>query len=142
MDKKIVIKSFYKTIQNFKQILPIIISILILLSALKILVPTTLYEKIFTSNPVIDSFIGAILGSISAGTPITSYVIGGELLKQGVSIIAITAFLLGWVTVGIIQLPIEASALGKRFAITRNVTSFVSAVIIGILTYFTLTIFT
>ena len=64
----------------------------------------------------------------------TSYIIGGEQMFQGVSMLAITAFIVAWVTVGVIQLPAEALMLGKRFALLRNVISFITAVIIAILT--------
>ena len=79
--------------------------------------------------PFVDSLIGAGIGSILAGNPVTSYIIGGELLTQGVSLAAVTAFLVAWVTVGLVQLPAESILLGKRFAITRNITSFVFAII-------------
>ena len=60
--------------------------------------------------------------------------VGGELLKQGVSLIAITAFILAWTTVGVFMLPLEAKFLGKRFAITRNIINFIFAIIIAVLT--------
>ena len=79
-------------------------------------------------------FIGGVIGSISIGHPITSYIFGGEMLKQGVSLIAVTAFLVAWITVGIIQLPAESAILGKKFAFLRNFTAFISAIIVGIIT--------
>ena len=81
-----------------------------------------------------DSFIGSALGSILAGHPITSYIIGGELLEQGISLIAVTAFLVTWVTVGLVQLPVESALLGKKFAITRNITAFLFAILVAIIT--------
>ena len=74
------------------------------------------------------------MGSILAGNPITSYIIGGELLAQGISMTAVTAFLVAWVTVGMVQLPAESILLGKRFAVTRNIAAFVFSVIVAILT--------
>jgi uncharacterized membrane protein YraQ (UPF0718 family) len=121
--------------------LPILISVILLLSLIITFVPFSYYVKIFTGNFLIDPLIGAILGSISIGNPITSYLIGGELLKNGVSLIAVIAFILSWVTVGLIQLPAEGLMLGKRFAIIRNLTSFISAIIIAILVSLTLKLF-
>ena len=86
------------------------------------------------SDQIIDTLIGALAGSIAGGNPVTSFIIGGELMSQGVSMLAITAFIVAWVTVGVIQLPAEALMLGKRFALLRNVISFITAVIIAILT--------
>jgi len=85
-------------------------------------------------NIIFDSFIGSIIGSISAGTPIISYILGGEMLKQGISLIAVTAFLVAWVTVGFIQIPAESIILGKRFAILRNISAFVLSIIVAFAT--------
>lgn len=92
------------------------------------------YSKVFTNNWLLDPLLGAGIGSISFGMPLTSYVVGGELLKQGVSLIAVTAFILAWTTVGVLMLPLEAKFLGKRFAITRNIINFFFAIIIAVLT--------
>ena len=49
-------------------------------------------------SPLIDTLIGTLTGGISAGYPMISYVLSGERLKQGVSLYAVTAFILSWVT--------------------------------------------
>jgi len=127
-----------KTFRSFLEILPIFLSILLLISLYVTVIPKSFYSKIFTKNPIIDSILGAVFGSISTGNPVTSYIIGGELLKAGISLIAVIAFILSWVTVGIIQLPAECYFLGKRFGIVRNILSFVFAVAISILMVLTL----
>jgi len=53
------------------------------------------------------------------------------MLKQGISLIAVTAFLVSWVTVGFIQIPAESVALGKKFAILRNLSAFVLSMIVA-----------
>jgi uncharacterized membrane protein YraQ (UPF0718 family) len=121
-----------------KRSLPILWGALMLLALLISLVPKSLYGKVFTGSRLIDPFIGGVLGSISGGNPLTSYIIAGELRLQGVSMLAITAFLVAWVTVGIIQLPAEALMLGKRFAIVRNVISFFMAMVIAMVTVLSL----
>ena len=119
-------------------VIPIILGVFLLLSLINTAIPKSFYAKLFTGNLLLDSLIGATVGSISVGNPLTSYIIGGEVLEQGVSLIAVTAFLLGWVTVGIIQLPAESLMLGKRFAITRNLVSFIMAIIVSVLVVLTL----
>jgi uncharacterized membrane protein YraQ (UPF0718 family) len=66
-----------------------------------------------------------------------SYIIGGELLKDGVSLFAVTAFIVTWVTVGLLQLPAEAAILGRQFAIFRNILSFILAILVSIVTVVT-----
>ncbi len=130
--------SFKKTINSFKQTLPILIGIIMLVNLSITLIPNYFYKTIFTGNIIIDPIIGGTLGGISAGNPIMSYVIGGELIDQNISLIAITSFILTWVSVGIVQLPAEALMLGKKFAITRNIISFFMALFIALLIKFTL----
>jgi hypothetical protein len=90
--------------------------------------------SIFSGNVALDTLWGACFGSIFAGNPINSYIIGGELLKYGVSLFAVTAFIVTWVTVGLVQLPAEIAAFGKRFALLRNGLSFLLAIPVAIVT--------
>jgi hypothetical protein len=78
------------------------------------------------------------MGSITAGNPLAGYILGGELLAGGASLIAVTAMIVSWVTVGIVQLPAEALLLGRRFAMLRNLLSFLFAIAIAFLTVGTL----
>ncbi len=113
---------------------PMILATILLVSLVNAVVPKSFYVKIFRKNALFDSFIGSSIGSISAGTPITSYILGGELLKQGISLIAVTAFLVSWVTVGIVQFPAESAILGKKFAFWRNLLSFILSIFTAVIT--------
>jgi len=131
-------KSLEKTGNAFKQSMPVLLLVLLLVSLAGTAIPKSFYSLLFTGNIFIDSMIGAFFGSIAAGNPLTSYIIGGELVRQGISLIAVTSFIVAWTTVGIIQLPAEILMLGKRFALARNIVSFFLAVIIAVLTVLTL----
>ena len=133
-------QALVKTLNNFKQVLPIIVGVLMLVSLSLVLIPKSFYTKIFAGSKIIDPLVGAIIGSVAAGNPITSYIIGGEFLDQGVSLIAVTAFIVAWVSVGLIQLPAESLMLGKRFAFTRNIVSFITSIIVAVLTVLTLSL--
>jgi len=131
-------ESFIKTFKSFKQLIPMILGIIALVALFITAVPKSFYNILFTGNKIIDSLLGAAFGSIAIGQPITSYIIGGELLNHGVSLIVVIAFILAWVSVGTIQLPAESMIFGKKFAIIRNLMSFVSALIIAVLATLTL----
>jgi len=122
-------KALWKTI-------PMMLGTVFLISLVSAIIPKSFYTSIFSKNIILDSFIGGLIGSVSAGNAVTSYVFGGEMLSQGVSLIAVTAFLVSWVTVGIIQLPAESAILGKKFAIMRNLTAFIFSIIVAIITVF------
>jgi hypothetical protein len=131
-------KAFFDTTRSFKKSLPILMGVLMLLALGDALIPKQTYRFVFSGNWFFDPFLGAVLGSISGGHALTSYILGGELRNEGVSLLAITAFIVSWVTVGIIQLPAEAIMLGRRFAIVRNGVSFCTSIVIAVFTVLTI----
>ncbi len=130
-------QAFLKSFASIKTSLPIMIGILLLVNLLGPFLEKNA-SNIFTGNLFFDPLIGALMGSISFGIPITSFIVGGELLSQGVSLVAVTAFVLAWSTVGVAMLPLEIVNLGRKFAITRNLICFVFAIVIAVLTVGTL----
>ncbi len=131
-------QSAARTLKSFYKIAPLILGMILFVSLISTLIPKSFYEVIFCNNTFLDSIIGSAVGSISTGPPITSYILGGEFLKAGVSLIAVTAFMVAWVTVGVLQLPVESMILGTKFALVRNVTSFILSIIVAIMTVFLL----
>jgi len=127
-------QSAQKAIKGLWIAFPMILGTILLVSLISAIVPKSFYVSVFSKNFFLDSFIGSLVGSISAGNPITSYIFGGEMLSQGVGLVAVTAFLVSWVTVGLIQLPAESTILGKKFAILRNIVAFIFSIIVAIIT--------
>jgi uncharacterized membrane protein YraQ (UPF0718 family) len=115
-------------------LLPVVVGVILLIGLFNTFVSKEFLIAIFSGNPGLDTLWGACFGSILAGNPINSYVIGGELLRHGVSLFAVTALIITWVTVGLVQLPAEIAALGRRFALLRNTICFILSIPIAILT--------
>ena len=138
--KKTVTGSFYKTLKSFVTVIPILLGIILLLGLFRSFVSKEMITSIFTGKWLPDTLTGSLIGSISAGNPVSSYIIGGELLKEGISLFAVTAFIVAWVTVGVLQFPLEAATLGARFALARNVISFVLSILVALATVLTLTV--
>lgn len=134
-------KSTVKAAKGLWATFPMILGTILLISFLSVLIPKSFYTRVFTKNIFLDPFIGSLIGSISAGNPVTSYIFGGEMLKQDVSLLAVTSFLVSWVTVGLIQLPAESAILGRKFALTRNITAFILAIVVAIITTLILGVF-
>lgn len=141
MNSQRVRESARKTLNSFKTSIPILVGVLLLISLVITAIPKEFYAALFAGNVVVDSLAGALFGSIAAGNPMNSYILGGELLKQGISLFAITAFIVAWVTVGVVQFPAESLMLGKRFATVRNLVSFGLCIVIALLTVLTLGLF-
>lgn len=126
--------SLLNSLRGIWKSIPIMFGIILLIGILSNILTKDIYSRIFTGNLLLDPLIGSTIGSISAGAPFISYIFGGEMLSQGVSLVAVTAFIIAWVSVGIVTLPVEAHFLGKRFAIIRNLLSFVFSIVVAIVT--------
>ena len=134
MTKSKIKQSAIKSARALWKSAPVILGTILLVSLISSIIPKSFYISVFSKNNILNSFIGSIVGSVSMGTPVASYIFGGEMLKQGISLIAVTSFLVAWVTVGIIQLPAESLILGKKFAIIRNISAFILAIIVAVIT--------
>ncbi len=133
-EKPLVIEAVTKALRALWNSFPSLMGVLLLVSLISSWLPKSYYSILFRGNYVWDSLIGSVIGSILAGNPITSYVIGGEFLDQGIGLLAVTAFLVSWVTVGVVQLPAESILLGKRFALARNISAFFFSMIVAVIT--------
>lgn len=130
--------SLKKTTWAFVNLLPIVVGILLLNSLAITLFSEELSTALFSDHIALDALVGASIGSIAAGHPLANYLLGGELLTSGVSLVAVTALMVSWVTVGIVKVPAEALMLGTRFAVYRNIICFFNAVAIAVLSVYSL----
>jgi uncharacterized membrane protein YraQ (UPF0718 family) len=129
-----------RTLRAFANVLPAVLGMVLLTSLVLTLLPREGLKTLFGRHEFLDVLLGAVMGSVAAGHPLAGYILGGELLAGGVSLIAVSALIVSWVTVGVVQLPAEAILLGRRFAVTRNLLCFPSAIAIAYLTVGTLQI--
>ena len=134
IDRSSFVRAARGSAKQFVNLLPMMAGVVLLTGLFNAFIPKVWLTSIFAGNPLLDTLWGACFGSILAGNPINSYVIGGELLQNGVSLFAVTTFILTWVTVGMVQLPAEIAALGRRFALLRNGLSFLFSIPIAIVT--------
>jgi uncharacterized membrane protein YraQ (UPF0718 family) len=126
------------TFKTLMMVLPMLLSVIGLMGLFEALVTPEMIQSVFKGSVLSDTLIGTGVGAISVGQPFLSYAIGGELLDEGVSLYAVTAFILSFVTLGLIQLPLEWSLFGTRFTVLRNILSFIFALLISIATVFIL----
>jgi predicted Fe-Mo cluster-binding NifX family protein len=136
VDKARLIHAMKRSGNQFVSMLPIFLGIVLLIGLLNTFVSKNFLTALLSGNVVLDTFLGAFFGSILAGNAINSYVIAGELLHYGISLFAVTALIITWVTVGLVQLPVEIAALGRRFALLRNGICFMLSMPIAIITVF------
>lgn len=124
-----------KTFKNIFNSFPLILGMMLLVSLISSIIPKSFYLNFFKHNIFINSFLGSLFGSISIGNPAISYILGGEFLSKGISLIAVTAFIISWVTVGVVQIPMESMYLGKKFTISRNLSAFILSIVSAFIVY-------
>lgn len=134
VDRSALLQAIKSSTRQFANLVPVCMAVILSIGLFATFMSEEILSSILAGNPGTDTFWGACLGSIFAGNPINSYVIGGALLEYGVSLFAVTAFITAWVAVGLVQLPAEIAALGKKFALVRNGVAFVLSLAIAILT--------
>ena len=120
-----------KSGRSFLAMTPLLLGVMGLVGLFQVLVTPEMLASLFQNTPLLDTVLGTLSGAISAGNPIVSYLIGGELVEQGISLYAVSAFILSWVTLGLIQLPAEVEVFGGRFTLYRNILSLVFTMLIA-----------
>ena len=126
------------TLKSLWMITPMLLAVIALVGLFETYITPQMIHSLFDGNIIHDTLIGTTAGAVSVGQPFLSYIISGELLKEGVSLYAVTAFILAWVTLGVIQLPLEFSIFGIRFAIIRNMLSIIFAFLVSWASVYTL----
>ncbi len=122
----------------FWAMIPMLIGVIGMVGLFQVLVTPKILPSLFCGNAIVDTLIGTLTGAVASGNPVVSYLLGGELLGQGISLYAVSAFILSWVTLGFVHLPVEAELLGFPFTLYRNILAFVFTMIIAVLTSLTI----
>jgi uncharacterized membrane protein YraQ (UPF0718 family) len=121
-----------KGLKMFLNLLPAILSVLILVSIFLFFLPNeTLVHYLGKESGIMGYVIAALLGSIALIPGFIAYPLAGILLKNGVSYPVIAVFITTLMMVGILTLPIEIKYFGVRTAILRNILYFIGALFIG-----------
>ena len=126
--------AFNKSLKGFLSMLPMLLAILLLLGIFDVYITKDIMLSFFISNNFIDTITGTLLGGVLTGNPMISYILGGELTDAGVSLYAVTAFILSWVTIGLVQLPAEVEIFGLRFTFYRTLFTFITTILVSLCT--------
>jgi len=134
-------KALKKAIMSLISMMPMLLGVIGLIGIMQTYITPDMLSTLFGYGVVADIGTGTLMGAISAGNPAVSYIIAEELLTQGVTLYAVTAFILAWVTLGIVQLPAEASVFGLRFTVYKNILTLLSTILVAYFTVITLQVF-
>ncbi len=132
-DKQKTFKSLKIALKMGKAMVLSIFSIIFLIGlVLAIIPPANIATFIEGQNPIIATLGSAFLGTITLIPAFIAFPLVGTLVDASVNIVAAVAFLTTLTMVGIVTFPLEKKEFGLKFAITRNVLSFIFAILIAI----------
>ena len=89
------------------------ICVLALVSLVTAAVPSGRIAALLPADGLLGTLAGVAAGGLLAGNPVTSYVLAGEFMAAGVSLTIATAFIVSWVTLGILHIAAEGRFSGS-----------------------------
>ncbi len=120
--------------KRFLDVLPFLIAVFLLTGLLEVFVSSkTIVMLMGSTRGLLAPVFAALIGGVLTGPPAASYPMTYFLLHHGASWAAAATFLIAWVAVGTVSLPIEIRLLGARFAWTRWILTLVFSIVIGVL---------
>lgn len=116
-----------------KSMLGEIVGILFLIGLiLTFIPPETIRDVLGQSNMLLTTVVAALVGSITLIPAFVAFPLVGSFVDAGASIIPAVAFLTTLTMVGVVTFPLEKREFGLKFTLTRNILSFVFAVLIAL----------
>lgn len=126
-------KAFKMAFGMGKSMLGSILSIIFLIGLiLTFLPPQNIATFIGKQSLVLATVVSAAFGTITLIPAFIAFPLVGTLVNAGVSVVPSVAFLTTLTMVGVVTFPLEKREFGLKFTATRNVLSFIFAIIIAL----------
>lgn len=120
--------------QTLLRMAPLLLSIFALIGLFNEFVPPEVIRGwLGSDNQLLSLLNGGLVGAVAIGPPVAAFPLAGSFIKTGAWPPAAAAFIVSWVSVGVLSLPVEAHVFGWRFALLRNSITFIAALLIGLL---------
>ena len=132
-DKKKTLKGIKKGAKQFINILPTLLSVIILISIVLYFVSDKVLMQYLGADAGLTAYFSAgIIGAVAILPGFIAYPLASILVKSGVSLSVIAVFITTLKMVGLMTIPIEKRYFGLRVSLMRNALSFIGALIVGI----------
>lgn len=110
-----------------------IFSIIFLIGLILTFIPPEVISQYIDNQSVfVSTIVCAFIGTITLIPAFIAFPLVGTLVNAGSNIIPIVAFLTTLTMVGVVTFPLEKKEFGLKFALTRNILSFIFAIIIAL----------
>jgi uncharacterized membrane protein YraQ (UPF0718 family) len=115
------------------EMLPLLVFAFIVAGMVQVLLPRELLSQwVGVESGMRGIIIGTVAGALSPGGPFVNLPLAAGLLRAGVSVGTMVAFLTGWSLWAIARLPMEVGILGWKFTFIRVASTFFFPPIAGL----------
>jgi uncharacterized membrane protein YraQ (UPF0718 family) len=122
-------KALIKAWNSFKNILPLLLGVILLIGLMLSILDTKLISRIIgEKSGALGVLLASVVGSITLIPGFIAFPTAALLLEGGAGYIQIAAFVQTLMMVGIVTLPMEIKYFNKKVAILRNVISLVLSI--------------
>jgi len=122
-------KALIKAWNSFKNILPLLLGVILLIGLMLSILDTNLISRIIgEKSGALGVLLASVVGSITLIPGFIAFPTAALLLAGGAGYIQIAAFVQTLMMVGIVTLPMEIKYFNKKVAILRNVISFILSI--------------
>lgn len=114
-------------------LVPAILGMVSLVGLVLALIPPHVLQKLFAAHGIGGFVLVSLVGSLVSMPGPVAFPLAGSLLRLGANPAALAAFITTLTMVGTVTAPLEVSYFGRRFTLLRQLLSFASAILIGLL---------
>ena len=110
-----------------------IIAIIFLIGLVITVIPPQKIEMALGgSDNILATVLAALAGSVTLIPAFVAFPLVGSLMDVGASIVPSVAFLTTLTMVGVVTFSLEKKEFGLKFAVSRNIMSFIAALVIAV----------
>ncbi|MDR3641983.1 MAG: hypothetical protein P4L39_11735 [Humidesulfovibrio sp.] len=120
-------------LRSLMNLAPNLLGMVALVGLVLALLPPELLSDLFRHSGLAGFALVAAVGSLVTMPAPVAFPLAGSLLKLGVSLPSLAAFITTLTMVGVVTAPMETAHFGKRFTMIRQSLSFLLAITIGAL---------
>jgi uncharacterized membrane protein YraQ (UPF0718 family) len=127
-------KALKKAWDDFENILPQFLGIIILVGLLMSVFNADLISKVIgNSSGWLGVILSAVVGSIALIPGFIAFPTADLLLDGGAGYMQIAAFISSLMMVGVVTVPVEIKYFGKRLTVIRNLMAFIFSLIVAVI---------
>ncbi|MBK5201958.1 MAG: permease [Spirochaetaceae bacterium] len=125
-------KALKKSLKSFENILPQLLTIIVIIGMLlSILNEQTISRFIGSNSGILGIGMALAIGSITLIPGFVAFPLAAALLNNGAGVAQIAAFISSLMMVGFVTIPMEVKMFGVKITVIRNMSAIIFSIIVA-----------